>query len=783
MPDIRVIAEVENVVRDRLKKTQPEIEASLAHIAEGNPLAAETTPRRRIDRLQTKAGLNHEEATMISAAIDLAAGQKPLTTAAAKPPGPEAIRGATFDFVGVAFLERGRRTADAVGRVAFLNGAPQGTGFLVAPNLFLTNHHVIESAAAASRLQVQFDYEYDLQDRARDYTAFFFDPEICFVTDDIHGLDYTLIGIAQRRSGNRDLEEFAFIPLSDADDKHMLGELANVIQHPDGRFKEVVLRENHLVARDETLQVLHYVADTEQGSSGSPVFNNEWEPIALHHWGGPWHEVMNTKGRPLASEINEGIRISAIVRSLRDRKLNGASAAAVQRALDIWDRTGRRLHYTLSAPAREEELIQGQSAQAPAKTGLGASTRHNSDGSVTWTFPIEVTVRAPLAAMAGRGTGPRPPGLPYAEAASWKTENFDDRDGYDPEFIPGFVVPLPSQDALPFRLAKNQLAADNDDPHELRYHHFSIVMNAERRLACVTAVNIDGARIKAVIRKDKKVIDEPSLRELGVESIGAEGAEASDDFRPDRRILLDEQMSKAFYERQKVSGFPKPTSPARIARIFQKGHIVLRGDPAWGTDDEALSAERDTFFYTNAAPQVGFFNQGSDLNRPGTKGKLRWRAVETYVLRNALTMGSRVSVFTGPVFTDDDPPYRFESKVPMRFWKIAIWSDGESLRSIALLADQRAVLKVMPEALGPEAFGDEEELARVSEHLSTVEEIEALTGLDFGKEVRDGDILADMESAHAPALTFEPEQLNRPLPKTARRRRKPPRRKKSAPRR
>jgi endonuclease G len=70
MPDIRVIAEVENVVRDRLKKAQPEIEASLAKIAEGNPLAAEPSARRRVDRLQTKAGLSREEATMISAAVD-----------------------------------------------------------------------------------------------------------------------------------------------------------------------------------------------------------------------------------------------------------------------------------------------------------------------------------------------------------------------------------------------------------------------------------------------------------------------------------------------------------------------------------------------------------------------------------------------------------------------------------------------------------------------------------------------------------------------------------------
>jgi hypothetical protein len=40
----------------------------------------------------------------------------------------------------------------------------------------------------------------------------------------------------------------------------MLGEIANIIQHPRGRYKEAVLRENRLVARDETVQVLHYIA-------------------------------------------------------------------------------------------------------------------------------------------------------------------------------------------------------------------------------------------------------------------------------------------------------------------------------------------------------------------------------------------------------------------------------------------------------------------------------------------------------------------------------------------
>jgi endonuclease G len=188
---------------------------------------------------------------------------------------------------------------------------------------------------------------------------------------------------------------------------------------------------------------------------------------------------------------------------------------------------------------------------------------------------------------------------------------------------------------------------------------------------------------------------------------------------------------------------------------LQKGHIVLRGDPAWGSDSEAVTAENDTFYYTNAAPQLGFFNQGSRDDHPGEKGRLRWRTVETYVLRNAVAERQRICVFAGPVFRDDDPGYRFDSQLPLRFWKIAVWAENSRLRSVAVIADQGEVLtrltEGVPEALGPlsvaEAFDDPVELARVSQFLTTIEEIERLTGLDFGNAVRSADVRTGQERA------------------------------------
>ncbi|HET6828844.1 MAG TPA: DNA/RNA non-specific endonuclease, partial [Ramlibacter sp.] len=241
-----------------------------------------------------------------------------------------------------------------------------------------------------------------------------------------------------------------------------------------------------------------------------------------------------------------------------------------------------------------------------------------------------------------------------------------------------------------------------------------------------------------------------------------------------------------FYENQAVPGHEKPQHPGndapeeerrryhkamseRTARMFQKGHIIMRGDPVWGAADDALTAEEDTFFYTNAAPQLGFFNQGSADNRPGSKGKLRWRAVETFVLRNAVTMRKRVSVFAGPVFDDTyDVDYRFGSKVPMRFWKLVVWAAGGQLHSLALLADQKPVLERLTEGVpeAAEAYADMDELARVNQYLSTVEQIQELTGIAFSDEVLQGDIRQGEERL---SLAEAPESLLRtPAPSRAR---------------
>jgi endonuclease G len=187
------------------------------------------------------------------------------------------------------------------------------------------------------------------------------------------------------------------------------------------------------------------------------------------------------------------------------------------------------------------------------------------------------------------------------------------------------------------------------------------------------------------------------------------------------------------YQGQRVSD-----GPGRNQRIFHRGHMVRRLDPCWGSKAAALRAEADTFHFTNCTPQIGAFNSGQTL----------WQGIENHILDNARLSDQRVCVFTGPILHPQDPPYRQDVfrgfRVPRRFWKLVVWEDAGALAALALIADQSPLLRELPE--GRESL---DEVEAVEEFLTVVPEIESLTGLDFGRAVRDTDICELAEGAES----------------------------------
>ena len=206
-------------------------------------------------------------------------------------------RGANF--LPARYLEDGAQRARAVCRISTPTGS--GTGFLVAgQHYIMTNNHVLPDFETAEGSVAEFDFEGGRQSRRVGL-----DPDRLFITDS--SLDFTIVAC----DGNAVVDVMP-IPLLRNPATVARGERVNIIQHPRGRRKEIAIHDNKVIRLQN--KVVRYHTDTEPGSSGSPVFNNAWDLVALHHAG--WSETG-------ATATNEGIRIAAIVSHLVARSRRG----------------------------------------------------------------------------------------------------------------------------------------------------------------------------------------------------------------------------------------------------------------------------------------------------------------------------------------------------------------------------------------------------------------------------------------------------------------------------
>jgi hypothetical protein len=84
-----------------------------------------------------------------------------------------------------------------------------------------------------------------------------------------------------------------------------------IIGYPGGGTLCVSLEDTLLL--DHEAPRIHYRTPTEGGSSGSPVFNRQWQLIGLHHAGSPNMKRLHGDG---TYEANEGIWIRSIAEAI-----------------------------------------------------------------------------------------------------------------------------------------------------------------------------------------------------------------------------------------------------------------------------------------------------------------------------------------------------------------------------------------------------------------------------------------------------------------------------------
>ncbi len=374
----------------------------------------------------------------------------------------------TDDFVGIRYLDAGVAAARAIGRVNIRNAAGRlqgyGTGSLVSPALLLTNHHVLPDAETARHSAIEFNYQDGIDGRPLLAQLLDLDPDRFFLADDER--DFALVAV---RATPAELAPFGFNQLIEAEGKAIIGEWVTIVQHPRGEKKQIALRDNQIV--DVPERFLHYSADTEPGSSGSLVFNDQWEAVALHHASVPAPEH-----REFGGFLNEGVRISRIIQFIKEHPLPPEQRALADQVL---------------APGR----VESGPPEAPAAAAVVPAAQHvapvaQPGGEVTITVPVQITVRVGAVAE---------PAPAQAEAISIDPD-YSTRGGYDPGFL-AQPLPLP---ALGPDLATVASA-------ELRYHHFSVVMHRRRALALFTAVNIDGKLARRPQRESDRWILDPRL--------------------------------------------------------------------------------------------------------------------------------------------------------------------------------------------------------------------------------------------------------------------------------
>lgn len=294
-------------------------------------------------------------------------------------------------------------------------GEFKGTGFLIAPDLVMTAHHVLDKALTAAGdkeldgavVKCVFDYwaniyprdvetpngsELIVADTPQKWLEWHSlrhpsdgrSHEFPYPPDVYDRLDCAIIrlsrpiGAEALAAGGGRLR--GWIKLPDAVEQMTTDDPVAILQHPNGGPQG--LDKGKFVRADASDTRIWYTAEASGGSSGSPCFDRETGIVGFHNAGRPPAAYTGA-----TKECNQGIHIAQVVNAL-PRKLKDASRdgtigeSALWSLADRGDRPipvlGRKDFQTavlkLFVPKAEKRIIVVEEASEAAATGKSGKT-------------------------------------------------------------------------------------------------------------------------------------------------------------------------------------------------------------------------------------------------------------------------------------------------------------------------------------------------------------------------------------------------------------------------
>ena len=217
--------------------------------------------------------------------------------------------------VGYNHLMMGLHCAESVGKITDASDEPWGTGFLLRGSsihadfgegpVLITNAHVCSPEPGVGKLlpneaKAMFDVTKSVDGSQLVLTGF-----ECLWSSPPSVCDVTIL----RFSGPQPVLQHE-LAVAASPQPVTEGAYVYVIGHPKGGGIKFSIRGNDLLAYDADHFKVHYTAPTEGGSSGSPVFTQAWQLMAVHHAG---DDKTRRLDDPTATyKANEGITIKGI---------------------------------------------------------------------------------------------------------------------------------------------------------------------------------------------------------------------------------------------------------------------------------------------------------------------------------------------------------------------------------------------------------------------------------------------------------------------------------------